>query len=98
MKNKRNLFISGIRDGIPIALGYLSVSFAFGLSAVKSGIGGMGAVLISATNLTSAGQVAGIDIISAGGTLLEMAITQLIINLRYMLMSLSLPSSCDRRQ
>jgi predicted branched-subunit amino acid permease len=95
MKNKSGLFLNGIRDGIPIALGYLSVSFAFGISAVKSGISGAGAVLISATNLTSAGQVAGIEIISAGGTLIEMAITQLIINLRYMLMSLSLSQKTD---
>lgn len=93
--NKRKLLLSGIKDGIPIALGYLSVSFAFGISAVKNGIGGLGAVLISATNLTSAGQVAGIEIIAACGTLLEMAITQLVINIRYMLMSLSLSQKVD---
>jgi len=95
MNLKHKDFFSGVRDGIPIALGYLSVSFAFGISAVKSGISGVGAVLISATNLTSAGQVAGIEIISACGTLLEMAITQFIINLRYMLMSLSLSQKAE---
>ena len=95
MKNRKKLFFSGIKDGIPIALGYLSVSFAFGISAVKSGISGLGAVFISATNLTSAGQVAGIEIIAAAGTLLEMAVTQFIINLRYMLMSLSLSQKTD---
>ncbi len=93
--NNRKLFLSGIKDGIPIALGYLSVSFAFGISAVKSGISGLGAVFISASNLTSAGQVAGIEIIAARGTLLEMAITQFVINLRYMLMSLSLSQKAD---
>ncbi len=95
MDSRKKLFINGIKDGIPIALGYLSVSFAFGISAVKNGIEGLDAVLISATNLTSAGQVAGIEIIKAGGTLLEMLVTQLIINLRYMLMSLSLSQKAD---
>jgi predicted branched-subunit amino acid permease len=95
MDSRKKLFINGVKDGIPIALGYLSVSFAFGISAVKNGIEGLDAVLISATNLTSAGQVAGIEIIKAGGTLLEMLVTQLIINLRYMLMSLSLSQKAD---
>jgi predicted branched-subunit amino acid permease len=95
MDSRKKLFINGVKDGIPIALGYLSVSFAFGISAVKNGIEGLDAVLISATNLTSAGQVAGIEIIKAGGTLLEMLVTQLIINLRYMLMSLSLSQKTD---
>ncbi|MBE6647946.1 MAG: AzlC family ABC transporter permease [Ruminococcaceae bacterium] len=95
MENKRKLFFSGIKDGIPIALGYLSVSFAFAISALKNGISGPGAILISATNLTSAGQLAGIEIIAACGTLVEMAITQFVINLRYMLMSLSLSQKAD---
>ncbi len=95
MENKRKQFFSGIKDGIPIALGYLSVSFAFAISALKNGISGGGAILISATNLTSAGQLAGIEIIAACGTLIEMAITQLVINLRYMLMSLSLSQKAD---
>ncbi len=95
MKDKNKQFICGLKDGIPIALGYLSVSFAFGISAVKSGISGIGAVIISATNLTSAGQVAGVEIIAACGTIFEMALTQLVINLRYMLMSLSLSQKTD---
>ena len=53
--------------GIPIALGYLSVSFGFGIAAARCGISGFAAAMISATNLTSAGQAAGIDIIAAGG-------------------------------
>ena len=95
MENRKKLFFSGIKDGIPIALGYLSVSFAFGITAVNSGLSGLNAVAISATNLTSAGQLAGVDIIAACGTLIEMALTQLIINLRYMLMSLSLSQKKD---
>lgn len=83
-------FLRGIRGGVPIALGYLSVSFGFGIAAVNKGLSPLTALLISLTNLTSAGQVAGLEVIVAGGTLLEMALTQLTINLRYFLMSLSL--------
>ena len=80
----------GLSDGVPIALGYLSVSFTFGMMAVQGGLPTLAAVLISLTNLTSAGQFAGLDLIFAGGTLLEMALTQLVINMRYALMSVSL--------
>lgn len=85
-----NNFSKGFKDGVPIALGYLSVSFTFGMMAVSGGLPAIDAVLISMTNLTSAGQFAGLDLIFAGGTLFEMALMQLIINLRYALMSVSL--------
>lgn len=92
----RNMsFSEGLRDGIPIALGYLSVSFGFGILAASTGLTVGEAVLISATNLTSAGQAAGVGIIGAGGTLIEMALTQLVINLRYALMALSLSQKLD---
>lgn len=87
----------GIKDGIPIALGYLSVSFTFGLMAAEAGVSWWQAVLISAVNLTSAGQFAGLDIMVAGGAFVEMALTQLVINLRYALMSLSLSQKLDKR-
>lgn len=83
-------FIKGLSHGIPICLGYFSVSFGFGILAVKSGLQAIDAILISMTNLTSAGQAAGVGIIAAAGTLLEMAITQFVINLRYSLMGLTL--------
>ncbi len=83
-------FIRGLSHGIPICLGYFSVSFGFGILAVKSGLQTIDAILISLTNLTSAGQAAGVGIIAAAGTLLEMAITQFVINLRYSLMGLTL--------
>lgn len=88
-------FKEGLKDGIPIGLGYLSVSFSFGISAVSKGLSWLAATIISMTNLTSAGQVAGLTIISAAGTLLEMALAQLIINMRYSLMSLSLSQRLD---
>ena len=88
-------FLTGLRDGIPIGLGYLSVSFTFGIMAASYGIPFGYTLLISMTNLTSAGQLAGIGIIHAGGGLAEMALTQLVINLRYALMSLSLSQKLD---
>ena len=61
-------FKKGLKDGIPIALGYLSVSFAFGVTAVDMGIPSYIALLTSMTNLTSAGQLAGIAVIAVLGT------------------------------
>ena len=85
----------GLKDGIPIALGYFSVSFTFGMLAVNSGMAPLHAVLISLFNLTSAGQFAGLNVILSGASLLEMALTQLVINMRYALMSLSLSQKFD---
>ncbi len=89
-------FKRGLRDGVPIGLGYFAVSFTFGMMAVSGGLSTAQAVLISLTNLTSAGQFAGLDIIAAGGSYWEMALTQLIINLRYCLMSFSLAQKLQR--
>lgn len=91
----KGLFTKGMVHGVPIGLGYLSVSFGFGILAVRSGLSVAEAVMISVTNLTSAGQVAGVGIIVAGGTAAEMILTQLIINLRYALMGLSLSQKLD---
>ena len=88
-------FVRGLLDGVPIALGYLSVSFGFGILAVRSGLTALTSVIIAAVNLTSAGQAAGIAIIAAGGSYIEMALTQLVINLRYGLMSISLSQKLD---
>lgn len=89
-------FKKGIRDGIPIGLGYFAVSFTFGMMSVSGGLSIWQAVLISLTNLTSAGQFAGLEIIIAGGSYWEIALTQLIINLRYCLMSFSLSQKLQR--
>ncbi len=96
MKPQHNSFIAGLVDGIPIGLGYLSVSFSFGIQASVMGIPILWVLLISMTNLTSAGQASGIGIIVSGGSLIEMALTQLIINSRYFLMSLSLSQKLER--
>lgn len=87
---EQNNFFKGIKDGIPICLGYLSVSFAFGIFSVESGLSILETLLISMFNVTSAGQLAGVPIICSGGGLMQMAISQIVINLRYALMSVSL--------
>lgn len=88
-------FLKGLRHGVPIALGYLSVSFTFGMKAVADGLTVFQAVAISMLNVTSAGQFAGLPLMLAGAPLVEMALTQLVINLRYALMSLSLSQRLD---
>lgn len=90
-------FFRGMYHGLPIALGYLSVSFGFGIMAAKAGLSVFAASAISATNLTSAGQAAGVDIIAAGGAVIEMILVQLTINIRYSLMALSLSQRLDRK-
>lgn len=90
-------FKKGIKDGIPIALGYFSVSIAFGLMAVEGGCTWFEALLISFTNLTSAGQFAGVTVMAGMGSYLEMALTQLVINSRYALMGISLSQKTDEK-
>ncbi|MBO4331200.1 MAG: AzlC family ABC transporter permease [Oscillospiraceae bacterium] len=88
-------FRRGLADGIPIGLGYLSVSFGVGILASGAGMSILQAAVTSLTNLTSAGQVAGIAVIAASGGLVEMVLTQLVINLRYSLMAISLTQKLD---
>ena len=88
-------FLNGLVQGIPIALGYLSVSFGFGIMAVRAGLSVTDASLISLLNVTSAGQAAGVDIIASNGTIIEMILVQLTINIRYALMALSLSQKLD---
>ena len=82
MKKKGYWFTTGLKDGMPIALGYFAVSFSLGIAAKKAGITAFQAGLMSFTNLTSAGQFAGVSIIASSASYLEMALSQLIINLR----------------
>ena len=87
---KWNEFRTGVSRGLPVGMGYFSVSFGFGAMAVSQGLKVFDATLISLSNLTSAGQFAGLTVIVAAATLWEMILTQLIINSRYALMSLAL--------
>lgn len=95
MQNSKN-FLNGIKDGLPVCIGYLAVAFAFGISAVSQGLSGVQATLISMTNVTSAGQLAAVPIIMSNGAFYELALSQLIINLRYALMSVSLSQRFDK--
>ncbi|WP_371381740.1 AzlC family ABC transporter permease [Sporomusa aerivorans] len=87
METNRLQWKNGFRDGIPIALGYFAVSFTFGILAKKAGLTAFQAVVISLANVTSAGQFAALGLMGASATYLEMATTQLVLNLRYCLMS-----------
>ncbi len=89
-------FRQGLRDGFPIGFGYISVSFGFGIAVAAAGLSPLLALLISLTNETSAGQFEGLAIILASGSLIEMALTQLVINIRYSLMAMSLSQRLDR--
>ena len=88
-------FSKGLKDGIPICLGYLSVSFTFGMMAAKGGLPLWAIQLISMTNLTSAGQFTGTTLILSGGAYLEIAVTTFVINLRYTLMGVSLSQKLE---
>lgn len=90
-------FISGLKSGIPIGLGYLSVSFTFGIIAVKYGLTWWEALVISMLTVTSAGQFAGITIMTNPGHYLEMLISQCTINVRYSFMSISLSQKVNER-
>ena len=87
---------NGLRAGVAVALGYFAVSFTFGMASAADGLSILQAVLISLTNVTSAGQFSGLAVIAAGGTYIEIALTQLVINLRYCLMSFSLAQKLNR--
>ena len=92
--NQRN-YCEGMRDAVPIALGYLAVSFTLGIAAKNVGIRAPQATLMSFTNSTSAGEFAALTAIAGGATYLELALMQFVINLRYMLMSCSLSQKID---
>ncbi len=92
---KDNGFAAGVRDGMPIALGYLAVSFTLGIQAATAGLSVWEAAVMSFTNLTSAGEFAALTIIGSAGSYLSLAMSQLIINLRYMLMSFALSQKVE---
>ena len=94
---RKNEFTQGLKDGFPICLGYFSVSVAFGMTTVLAGMPLWAAVLISLTNLTSAGQFAGANLMIAGGNMIELGLTTLVINIRYFLMSLSVSQKVERK-
>ena len=83
-------FTRGLKDGLPIALGYVSVAFAYAVQAVGQGFPPWFPILISATNFTGTGQFAGTNLIAAGAGIAVLVATMLVINIRYTLMSFAL--------
>lgn len=94
-KERKGDYLQGLKDGLPIGLGYFPVAFTLGIMAISEGLNWWEATMISLFNLTSAGQFAGLTIIAAGGSLIEMAVNQFVINLRYALMSITLSQKVD---
>ena len=90
-------FLNGCRRSLPIALGYFPVSFSFGVFVASSGLPLGLATLISITNLTSSGQFAGVSLMLVQASYMETALTLLMINARYFLMSLSLSQKIDQK-
>ena len=96
MSDTNKLAISnGMRDGIPIALGYFAVSFTLGIAAKNAGFTPLQAMIVSMTNNASAGEYAGFTLISAGAGYLELALMMLVANARYLLMSCALSQKLD---
>ena len=90
-------FKDGCKNAIPICLGYIAVSFAFGIEAAKIGMTTFQAAATSLLNVTSAGQFSALEVIARNGSFIELAVLQLIINLRYMLMSTALSQKLDTK-
>ena len=86
----RKVFCDGMRDGVPIALGYFAVSFSLGIAARKAGFTPFQGFLVSLLNNASAGEYAAFALIMANATYFEVAVITLIANARYLLMSCAL--------
>ena len=85
-----NDFYNGIKKSIPIGLGYLAVSFTFGIYCVNNGLSALAATIMSLTNLSSTGQFVGVDLIIRMASYFELALVVFVVNLRYILMSISM--------
>ena len=99
MKKQENKkwFLKGMRHGVPIGLGYFAVAFTLGITAKNVGLTPIQSALMSFTMHASAGEFAVLTVIAAGSGYLEMAITQLVINLRYLLMSCALSQKVSEK-
>ncbi len=92
MSRQENMrcYRAGMRDGLPIALGYFAVAFTLGIAAKNAGFSALQALVASLTNNASAGEYAAFSLIAAGAGYLEVAVMTLVANARYLLMSCSL--------
>lgn len=89
-KTRKQWFFEGMKVGIPIGMGYFAVSIAMGITAGNLGMNALQSGIMCALMLASAGQYAALTVIAAGGSLVEMALTTIVVNLRYLLMACSL--------
>lgn len=96
MTSKAPTYINGLKSGVPIALGYFLVSFTFGMTGSLMGMNPIDLIIMSMTNLTSAGQFAGTSLILSGASYLEIFTTVGIINIRYTLMSTAISQKLEQ--
>lgn len=87
MTKRKPAFLRGMKDGVPIGLGYLAVSFSLGIAARNAGLTPFQGLLASLLCNASAGEYVGFTLIAAGATYLEIALATLVANARYLLMS-----------
>lgn len=90
LNNNTKWYKNGLRDGVPIALGYFAVAFTLGITAKNAGLSAFEAMLTALLTNASAGGYAGFSLMAADASYLEMAITQLVVNARYLLMAFAL--------
>ncbi len=95
IKTTAGVFRQGMRDGIPIGLGYFAVAFALGVKAQEAGLDPIQSFLSSLLCRASAGEKAGLDVIAAAGSLLTMILTTIVVNARYLLMSTAMSQRMD---
>ncbi len=95
LTDRRKWFLKGLKDGIPIMLGYFAVSIALGISARNAGMTAPQATIASALIMASAGQYIGFTLIAAGASYLEVMVMEAIANARYLLMSCALSQKVD---
>jgi len=97
LENKKRIFVAGMIDGMPIALGYLVVSFTLGIIAKNAGLNDIQGFIASFLNMASAGEYAGFLTIKADAPYIEIILITIVANARYMLMSCVLSQKFSSR-
>ena len=97
LTDRKKWFFKGLKDGVPIMLGYFAVSIALGISARNAGMTAPQATIASALIMASAGQYIGFTLIAAGASYAEVMVMEAIANARYLLMSCALSQKVDSR-
>lgn len=82
--------LRGLRDGLPIGLGYFAVAFSLGITAKNAGLSPFQGFVASFLNHASAGEYALFTLIGENAAFFEVALVIFITNIRYLLMSAAL--------